>query len=864
MIDPSAKRLPRRFFSTAISLLVLSCTTAVGRCNEEIAAPADQNALLVSSAPEQFHTVTITAEGPELSEDAEDNPFTNYRTTAVFRHLSSGKTFVVPGFFAADAESAHNSADSGSDWQARFSPPQAGRWHCKFTIAQIPAPESSVIFERETTFEVAATKPTGSSNRDFRQRGHLQYVGSRYLKFSGSGEYFLKSGVDSPETLLGYRDFDGTYRDLEQHPIPAPHAPINLPALKDGLHDYAPHVSDWRPGDPTWKRDKGKGLIGGVNYLADQGINSIYFLTMNVNGDGRNVWPWTTPWEHTRFDCSKLAQWEIVFEHMQSQGLMLHIVLQETENDHLLDEGDLGPLRKLYLREMVARFAHHPAIVWNLGEENTQTVDQQTAMAQFIRELDPYDHPIVIHNDHWSPNNLRDTFDPHLGGTALDGTAIQDFYWNDVHAQVKHYVSASAKSGKQWVVFADEMGGAQYGLRTDDDDPGHFNPRSKGLWGSLMAGGAGVEWYFGWQNNSPHSDLSAETWRTREKMWIQSRIAIDFFHRYLPFWEMKSADHLGLAYADYGFAKAGEIYCLYLFSGGATRLNLADHKGAYEVRWFDPQRGGSLQTGSVSHVWGPGWADIGEPPAVTLADAERDWVALVRKAPPHFTELDGKIAVEAEHFAAQTKDDVRRWYTLFKGSELPDLPGAGIPMKWTRSNLSAAAKASGRTFVRLLPDTRRSHAEPLKHGENFSPDPGKLGVLTYQVHFPSPGRYYVWVRAFSSNTEDNGLHVGLDGTWPASGQRIQFNNGKHQWTWGCAQRTPEVHTGVPMQIWLDIESSGLHDVHFSMREDGFAFDKFILTRDANYRPSGEGPTESLTPIPHQQSPLPEAANVSKR
>ena len=440
---------------------------------------------------------------------------------------------------------------------------------------------------------------------DFRHHGHLQYVGERYLRFAGSGKYFLKAGTDSPETLLGYHDFDGTWHDKADHPIPAPHTPIQLPSLDKGLHHFPDHVRDWRDGDPTWKNGKGKGLVGGLNYLADQGVNSVYFLTMNVNGDGRNVWPWTGPWKHDRFDVSKLAQWEIVFEHMQRRGIQMHVVLQETENDHILDGGDLGPIRKLYLREMIARFAHHPAIVWNLGEENLQTPQQQQAMADFIRRVDPYNHPIVVHNDHYSPENIKETFDPHLGKSTLDGTAIQDFQWNDVHYHTKQYVTASRAAGKPWVVCADEMGGAQFGLPTDEDEPDHFNARSKGLWGNLMAGGAGVEWYFGWQNNSPQSDLSAETWRPRESMWRQSKLAIDFFHEHLPFWNMQPADHLPRAYADYCLAKPGQVYCTYLFSGGSTRLDLQNHRGPYSVRWFNPRYGGPLQTGTVQTVWGP-------------------------------------------------------------------------------------------------------------------------------------------------------------------------------------------------------------------------------------------------------------------
>lgn len=65
-------------------------------------------------------------------------------------------------------------------------------------------------------------------------------------------------------------------------------------------------------------------------------------------GDGKDVWPWIDPYERTRYDCSKLDQWKIVFDHMDKLGIMLHVVTQETENELLLDNGYTGVMRKLY------------------------------------------------------------------------------------------------------------------------------------------------------------------------------------------------------------------------------------------------------------------------------------------------------------------------------------------------------------------------------------------------------------------------------------------------------------------------------------------------------------------------------------
>ena len=47
------------------------------------------------------------------------------------------------------------------------------------------------------------------------------------------------------------------------------------------------------------------------------------------------------------------------------------------------------------------------------------------------------------------------------------------------------------------------------------------------LWGNLMAGGAGVEYYFGYV--LPDNDLTLENFRSRDKSWDYARIALTFF-----------------------------------------------------------------------------------------------------------------------------------------------------------------------------------------------------------------------------------------------------------------------------------------------------------------------------------------------
>jgi len=575
-----------------------------------------------------WHTITLKFTGPLSSEYDTLNPFTDYRMDVEF--TKDQQKIIVPGYFAADGNAAETSARSGNKWRAHFCPPEEGTWTYEVSFLKgknIAISGKSATGQKCFMDGESGVINVGKSDKeapDFRAKGRLQYDGTSYLKHAGTGEIFLKGGADSPENFLGYRDFDGTYYGGNNKTRSGEATPNN------GLHLYEPHIKDWKAGDPVWKSNKGKGIIGGLNYLSSKGVNSIYFLTLNILGDGEDVWPYTDRNERYRFDCSKLDQWEVVFSHADKAGIMLHIVLQETENECLLDCGYLDVQRKLYLRELIARFSHHLAITWNLGEEHNpagfspygQTYADTKLMADYLRDNDPYDNYITVHT-HSGMEKRREDLTAYLGFKNIGGPSIQVGNVNQVHEDAIYWLNKSAEVGHPWVVCLDEIGPANKGALPDSFDPAHDTIRYKALWGNLMAGGAGVEWYFGYKY--PHSDLSCEDWRSRDLLWDQTKIATDFFHRHLPFTEMKSADELTTDKTDYCFAREGDVYAIYLPGGKATNIKLTE--GNYSVQWFNPRTGGELLTGSVSIVPGKGSPSTGNPPA---GDG-KDWVCLIRK-----------------------------------------------------------------------------------------------------------------------------------------------------------------------------------------------------------------------------------------
>ena len=610
-------------------------------------------AVEISGELRQWHKVTLTVDGPPAQEtNNAPNPFLDYRMTVAFTHESGSPNYAVPGYFAADGNAAQTSATSGNKWRAHLAPDKPGKWNYSVSIVEgknvavdaAAVPQASPVLQASGSFNVGPTDKTG---RDFRSKGRLQYASKRYLQFAGSGEYFLKAGADAPETLLAYADFDGTYS------AKAVGTSRSGEATTTPLKTWQPHVRDWRPGDPTWKDGKGKGLIGALNYLAGKGCNAFSFLTYNAGGDGDDVWPFVSRNDKFHYDCSKLDQWQIVFDYAQKLGLYLHFKLQETENDDnrngsvtnvptSLDGGDLGVERKLYLRELIARFGYELALNWNLGEENSQTPEQQRPMAQFIRDTDPYTHHIVVHT---FPNWQDRVYTNLLGKqSVLTGASLQNGWWVD-HQRVLHWIRESERVGKPWVVANDEQNPADYGVPPDlgyekSDGQGRVrNPdraydlndiRKFALWGTLMAGGGGVEYYFGYR--FPQNDLGCEDWRSRDHSWDYCRIALDFFsENRIPFWKMNCADELvGNPQNDnskYCFARSGEVYVVYLPNGGSTQLDLKTNEASMRVRWYNPREGGPLQSGSAREVKGPGRVQLGEPPT----DAHEDWAILIQK-----------------------------------------------------------------------------------------------------------------------------------------------------------------------------------------------------------------------------------------
>ncbi len=566
----------------------------------------------ITPNPMQYHKVVLEYTSTATYNETQGNAlFRNIRLNVTFTS-PTGQVFIVAGYFAGDGNAANTSASTGNKWRVNFTPTEIGRYTYVTSFRQ----GNDVILDLSVTagtpFDFNATNgnfttiATNKSGLDFRSKGVLRYVNDHFFRWS-NGDYFLEFGADSPEVFLEYNDFDNT-PDSQGRTYPA-------------------HLSEWQTGDPQWKTNQGRSIIGVVNHLSNAGMNVHYFLTMNSFGDGQSAYPWTGNNTTNQFDVSKLAQWEIVFDHMMAKGVMPEFVLGETENQQLFEDnegivGGFANTRKLYYREMVARFGYLNAAVWNIGEEqgwdqgsgrmeavnNQQLVD----FAAYLKTLLPRkNEPITVHN---GPSTTDAIFTGLLGNANYNNISFQGNYQTTSfgHDRILFWRNQSAIANKKWVVRYTEP---YVGAGTDQ-----AIWRKNSLWASLTAGGAGVQYYDGGGR-----DVTAQDYNTYQVPYLAMKIAKDFFeNNNVPFFEMSNND--AATSTGWMLSKANSSHVIYLPNGGTTVTANLGSTGEYTIKWYDPRNGGALQNGSITSITADGTnKSIGNPPN----NNSSDWVVLL-------------------------------------------------------------------------------------------------------------------------------------------------------------------------------------------------------------------------------------------
>jgi hypothetical protein len=484
----------------------------------------------------KWERIELSLQGPASKGLGHPNPF-EVVLDVIFTH-SDGASYRVPAFYDGDGRGGMD----GNVWKVRFAADRTGLWSWRTESAVAALANRSGSF---TVRDAPADAP------ELFRKGRLEYAGKRYLKFRDGG-YWVKAGADEPENILG-----GGFG------------------------------ADW----DAKKRQ--------IDYLASAGINALYVMTHNLDGDGNDVWPWygnnglDVRLNKDRYDVARLGQWADFLDYVQRKGLVIQLVLED-------DSAWSGYDHARYYREMVARFGYLPALHFNFCEEYNERYSLAEALAHMktLSGIDPYDHPRAIHN-------VREPDPLYLDSSYVNVTSIQ--------TQPETPARLNALSAS-WIQAA-ALRGARPPVVSFDEARPATDRRS--WWAVYLGGGM-------WETYEP----VPKGYASMEPLWRELARA----HRFiagLPFAGMVPANSIVNGGEAFCLAKAGEAYGCYLPAGGEVRLALP--RGAlYKAEWFDPASDATADwRGAGSHDGG----------LVTLAaPSARDWAL-------RLTCVDGKARV---------------------------------------------------------------------------------------------------------------------------------------------------------------------------------------------------------------------------
>lgn len=244
----------------------------------------------------------------------------------------------------------------------------------------------------------------------------------------------------------------------------------------------------------------------------------------------------------------------------------------------------------------------------------------------------------------------------------------------------------------------------------------------------------------------------------------------------------------------------------------------SDSDGSITARNWDLGDGNTTTTQNPSHTYAAYGTysvtlqvtdDMGAITSVT-----QDVNVVDPNAGGAFIESGGMVVMEAENFHNQIDRSGQTWVAS-----------------------TAHADFSGASAMESSPDNGIIIDSDV---QTTSPE------ISFDMDISTTGDYIIWVRMMPIDSDGNSVHVGIDGVIDPLSKGIQTQT-LGNWIWLTLSRGSN-----PLE--QTISSAGVYTFNLWMREDGTLIDKIVLTTDAGFVPTGQGPAES----PQSSAPASEA------
>ncbi len=314
-----------------------------------------------------------------------------------------------------------------------------------------------------------------------------------------------------------------------------------------------------------------------IDDVASKGVNKV--IMCMVNDDGPSVMPWLGDRharDYTRFDLERMRAWEELVQHMDDRGVIAYLWFYSDDSSAIYPPKN-SDVERQYFEYIVARFAAYENVVWNLALEYREYRDDvwARAMADLVKEEDPYDHLVAIH--------LGEDFPEPLYGSAIDVYSSQTRPRpiktpEEIRAAVHKNQEQTNAAGKPIIFWTEEW---CYEPREDERES-VLNL----MWTSTLQGGG-------------YTIMSGNFWNREGQLnWWNDCDAVFaiLLRRVHHFERMQIHNELveGGGESRFCMANPGEEYLFLVTDDGELKLNLDERSDAISAEWWD------IDTGEVS------------------------------------------------------------------------------------------------------------------------------------------------------------------------------------------------------------------------------------------------------------------------
>jgi len=324
-----------------------------------------------------------------------------------------------------------------------------------------------------------------------------------------------------------------------------------------------------------------------IEFLGQTGVNAMHFQMFrmrrcNIKGEGDDT--------HCPFidhDPSKplnekvLDQWEFWLKELEKRNIIVHLEFYNDATDvelmgWTLDaQGNLHPDERRFIEGIVNRFKHLKNIIWGLEESSNKLPRSRVIhfrkMAELIRQVDEYQHPIV--QSLVTPETAEKDMHPD-GVTSADyrdNPVIDIMTWlhisphgKDFEAQHRAYLEYAQKDRDVFILMKNETEYHQIDRRT----------ARVHNWACALAGMHALEA----QLNVARAD--------RHDRIVDAGKLVSFMEQ-TDWFRMKSADDMVTEDAKWALANPGVSYIVYSYDCKNVMGLKNLPQGRYEILWFD-------------------------------------------------------------------------------------------------------------------------------------------------------------------------------------------------------------------------------------------------------------------------------------